>query len=225
MNGAAVAAVDTHNELPLVFRNSIFKDNHANNSGGALFIRSAGVVIVQNCQFEQNSAESGGALAIEHGEDYVSIVNSFFVFNEAATEGGAINCYNGQINIKGGYSISNSAVNGKGGFAYLSECQLYVLIHEYAISSNRALNGGGIYANKSIFSIGHITTMTNNSAARDGGALYLTDDSEIRFHFTVQSLLTLDHNMAVSKGGAIYVSDGNCERVSYPSRCFFRNLW
>ena len=97
-------------------------------------------------------------------------------------------CYKyGQINIKGGYSTSNSAVNGKGGFAYLSECQLYVLIHEYAISSNRALNGGGIYANKSIIWIGHITTMTNNSAARDGGALYLTDDSEIRFHFTVQS--------------------------------------
>ena len=60
--------------------------------------------------------------------------------------------------------------------------QLYVF-REYAISSNRALNGGGIYANKSIFSIGHITTMTNNSAARDGGALYLTDDSEIRFSF------------------------------------------
>ena len=49
--------------------------------------------------------------------------NSFFVFNEAATEGGAIHCYKyGRINIEGGYSISNSAVNGKGGFAYLSEC-------------------------------------------------------------------------------------------------------
>ena len=50
----------------------------------------AGVAIVQNCRFEQNSAESGGALAIEHGDDDVSIFDSVFVFNEAATEGGAI---------------------------------------------------------------------------------------------------------------------------------------
>ena len=91
VNGAAVAAMGTYYEiLPLVFSNSIFKDNHANKSGGALFIAGAGVVIV-NCQFEQNSAESGGALTIVHGRaDFISILSSFFVSNEAETEGGAI---------------------------------------------------------------------------------------------------------------------------------------
>lgn len=137
------------------------------------------------------------------------------------------------IYIRGGYSNSNSAEKGSGGFAYLANCQLSIFDHN--ISSNRASNGGAIYARDSLICIPEIykrdiwaqngyardslilipanITMANNTAVH-GGALYLNNSN---INLDVNTHLYIDYNMA-NKGGA-----KNCEEFPDNFQCFFRD--
>ena len=185
--------------------NAIFATDSASNQGGSIYL---------------NQQSSG----CTNNEFHYQIRYSQFTNNSAKLEGGAIYCkaYEG-INIDYTVANSNSAVNGDGGFAYLSKCKLNVQ-HSF-ISSNRADNGGGIYAMaKSEIELSSVN-FTKNLGRRDGGALYLRD-SKLKF-FPVYCRLghngvTIDSNVAAENGGGIFVLDQYCDKQSFSSmRCFF----
>ena len=153
----------THQTQSLIFTSSIFQGNHVNDRGGAISIHNSGVSIdlsgitISNCQFNNNSAQLGGALYFQ-GREIIYIFNSIFIFNEAEN-GGTIYCDNNyhNININGGYSLSSSAEND-GGFAYLLSSMLSVNDYVF-ISSSRASKGGAIYATNSCINIKNATTI------------------------------------------------------------------
>ena len=69
----------------------------------------------------------------------------------------------------------------------------------YAINNNKAINGGAVFAERdSDISINYKTTMANNTARKQGGALHLTN-SGLVFDYTVQSVLIFVHNAAIGK--------------------------
>lgn len=206
---------------PSIISNTIFEGNRANGEGGILYTENARVTIA-NCQFINNTARSGGSIYVKSSQEPFNIIDSVFISNEAEKEGGAIYCkdytYDGIININGGYSILNSAVEGSGGFVYLSNCQLSINDHYY-VNGNRALNGGAMYAQDSFITIPVNTKMANNTAV-NGGALYL--DNSFLIILEDDSVLTFDSNVA-EKGGAIYIVDKHCEEVPDEFQCYIQD--
>ena len=184
-----VAIYENYQSSPSFLNNSVFTENNARR-GGALQLYNSGVT-VSNCHFINNSAADGGAIYC-------------FVFSD--------------IYIKGGYSTLNSAERN-GGFAYLENCQLSIQNKDYNVTNNWALNGGAIYASKSIiYNYGNKFTAVGNVAEELGGGLYLSESRT----FNPYSTLVFENN-AASKGGAIFASDINCETVLYHSQCFLQD--
>ena len=103
-----------------------------------------------------------------------------------------------------GYSSSNSAKNGMGGFAYLGNCILRIGAHN--ISSNKASNGSGIYGYLATIDIFSTIELANNTAEENGGGLYMFKSSIIN-KIQAEFCLVFDHNTAHSKGGAIFIQD------------------
>ena len=160
-------------DSPLHMSNSIFEGNKCT----ALRISTCtSRVAVSNCTFRNNSGKEGGALYIEKSEDVV-VFNSSFTFNKASDGGGAIYCADSQIRTKGPInSFSNSAETSNGGYAYFSNCNVVTedpyAEYEYH-SNNQASNGGAIYAERGTnIQFKYNTTITNNTASNNGGALF-----------------------------------------------------
>jgi predicted outer membrane repeat protein len=187
--GGAIANAGT-----LVIRNSVFSNNVANNSGGAIYSSSGASLTVSGSTFSNNSAgNSGGALYHGHGyydndrdydnnydndEDYernkknsglLNIQGSTFSGNTAAHNGGAI--YN---NAAGTLTVSNSTLSGNAAGTLAS--------------SNRTSSGN---------------TATGNRSNGNGGALANVQGA------TVLNNVTVAGNTARNgKGGGIAVSGG-----------------
>ena len=211
VNNSATLGTVYVQDSQLSISNSVFKYN----IGTALYISGGSLdVTISNCTFRNNLAQAGGALYAKQYQGYITIANSSFGFNRAVHDGGALYCEGSFIDIQDlVYSFSNSAEKGNGGFVFLSKCNIY--INSYHVS-NRASNGGVIYAEhgSNIF-VESNTTMTNNTADKNGGALYLKD-SNIFFGSDEPGMrMLLSNNVAKQQGGAIYVPDTDCE-----TRCF-----
>ena len=210
--------------------NSACADTSTNDhycQGGALLLNAAYKSLISDCQFTNNSANSGSALYI-YGRPNLNIYaelmlyDIIFIFNKAAVNGGAIYCDGEKvlplsIILDGGYSFSNTAEKGSGGFMYLSTCKLTMRGHN--ISSNIASNGAGIYARNSEISWTDVT-VNNNTAYESGGGVHLTD-STLKV-LEGEKSLTFEHNVAHSKGGAIFVYDKTYEEnACHVAPCFF----
>ena len=203
-------------DSPLHMGNCIFEGNRCT----ALHIKtSTSRVFVSNCTFRNNSGKEGGALYVEKSEDVV-VFNSSFSFNKASDGGGAIYCADSKISTKGPiYSFSNSAGTSNGGYAFYSNCNVVIIIDYDPVSeyhsNNRALNGGAIYAERGTsIRFNNGTTLTNNTAHKNGGALYL---NKSQVDILGSMILILSNNIAKRKGGAIFVPGTNCETTT----CFF----
>lgn len=96
--------------------NTTFSDNTAIGHGGAMYLGGSCIVDVQFCKFElNNSTASGGGLYLEHG--------ALGTISDSAI-------------------ISNFAVGGKGGGAFMAATGL--LVSRVVFSSNTATFGGAL---------------------------------------------------------------------------------
>lgn len=86
--------------------NTLFINNRAYGSGGAIYKINTGVSRINNTLFFNNTARYGGAVALINSTVNMTVINSTFAYNTASTEGGAI------------YNNARSAV-------YTSYCALY----------------------------------------------------------------------------------------------------
>ena len=149
-SGGAIAAAEVH------VLDSVFRDNRAQRgSGGA--IHFSGEAAVERSGFEENRAgHFGGALA--GGDGPVTVTESRFVGNRAETGGGALFMAGGRID---GATFDGNATAGDGG----------------AILLFGRLDGGGCL-------------FTGNRAGGEGAAIYIASTGEIAGGYQAAAFLT-----------------------------------
>ncbi len=96
-----------------------FLFNSCNGNGGAVYTSGGSILEVDDCYFELNSGEFGGAITcLEDSLDLtmVAIENSIFNFNNASEQGGAFNFLDSDVSIVNCLIANNTAQgNGTGG--------------------------------------------------------------------------------------------------------------
>ena len=187
--------------------------NNTAESGGAFACVNMTTIDIQNSIFANNTAEEyGGAIHFSNGTitpKYIRISKSTFISN-SATNGGAVGNHDLNCNIYNSIFINNSAMNG-GGVEYYSDtnCSVYNCIF---INNTCTSNGAGLFTHTSNSVIDNCTFYNNHGWL--GGALECYD----LFNITVTNC-RFNHNTVGSIGGAISITSQQ-GLVSY---CNFTN--
>ena len=152
----------------------------ATSGGSALTINCTVTVDLKNLIIQKgNTLTSGGGIyvsALEGTNHATLILNNNVVIqqNHADGKGGGIYT-KGVLNIQGsGVSIQSNTATGNGGGVY--GCK-YVTMSNGTISSNEALNGGGVYTEDSMVVSGTNCLISSNTAnatiaGNGGGGVY-----------------------------------------------------
>lgn len=154
---------------------SVIADNSANYEGGGAF-GYWGKFSVSGSVISGNSAGKGGGGLFGGGD--ISVFFSTFSRNSAKDGAGIF--LEGNIKVESSTISGNVATNQGGGVAinrYLSD-RATATISNTTISGNEAgIDGGGIHVSSispSIFLVLQACTITENSASKAGGGLFLT---------------------------------------------------
>ena len=202
-NMADNGGVITLNKGVVEVKASRFMNNTAGNHGGVLythFYHNAHVLKLENSYFIDNSAKSGGAIALLSNAT-VTVAESIFSHN-SAIRGGAIYTLIGN-NLTAEYSnYSNNLAESDGGVIY-SENQNRLKFKNCELNFNRADNNGGVVC--LLFQSELNMTGDNyliGNQARSGGIAY-TRESTINIH---SQTLLMANNTAIESGGAVYLA-------------------
>ena len=206
--------------------NSIFKNNHADERGGAIYSALSGnlknlhSLNVFNSTFLDNQAKfSGGAIC----GDIVNIVNSTFNSNECTYTsllgrwatgqgGGAVNAMRVTIDSS---EFDNNCVGLAGGAIHST----YIKFKgENIFRSNTAGSQGGAIHTVSIEGDVKGVTFASNFAKYDGGAISIFGEYDGTF-----SNCIFDKNRANGMGGAIYV-DSHSSDITLTHNIFTENM-
>jgi hypothetical protein len=166
-----------------VGRSSVLRNNSA-GLGGAISNRYGTLNVQGNSQIYGNNATDFGGAIYNHGT--ANITNATVRDNEAEDSGGGIhNNINGVLNITDSVITGNSVTKNNGvgggirstGSTGSNHSDPKVTITNSQISDNHADggsgDGGGIYADAyTILTIKGGSTISNNTAGRDGGGIY-----------------------------------------------------
>jgi predicted outer membrane repeat protein len=165
---------------------SIFSNNKATNSGGAIY-SSSRLNIRSNSQFYGNYAINGGGI---YSVNVLSVSSSLFNGNNVTGSGGAIFVAGGTGTISS-TTFNNNLANANGG-AIRSSTPL--TLSSSTFNSNKANNiGGGICSSGTLV----LNTGTfNNNNAKDAGGVYTSSSSRITDS-------KFNNNKATNNGGAI----------------------
>ena len=180
--------------------------------GGALII-SHSTLNIDNCLFERNAANIGGAIFSEF-ESNITIRNSNFISNQATGCNDPRFCIGGALFIEGTSKMSvfnscfqNNTSDENGGIAYVFNATFIIL--KSNISNNIADSDGGVVtADQSSYLKFKSTRFNGNRARHDGGAMYLRASKVMvsDCHFT--------QNVADGNGGAIVNQEGSTVMIN-----------
>ena len=227
---AAGGAIFSNDRSNMTVQQSLFKDNTATFSGGAIHIQKTRGSFV-NCTFERNSAKSltskktaGGAI-FSHDRSNMTVQQSLFKENTATYSGGAIHMQitrGSFVNCTFERNSAKSLTNKKtAGGAISSRDGSNITVEQSLFKDNTATySGGAIYMQKTRGSFVNCTFERNSLKGLPdkisfGGAIYSGDRSNI----TVQQSFFKD-NTATYGGGAIYMEK---TRGSFVNCTFQRN--
>ena len=198
--------------------------NSASKSfGGAIYspyYYDSNSVYLDNCTFENNTAEYGGAIYMDGG--YLNIKNTLFLDNIAYNYGGAIACENNANVVidRSGFISSKSAKDAGGGIYaknsklslanvnFTGSCATFgsavtslasnLKVESCSFTDNAArYEGGAVYQLYGEISVRN-SNFTNNSAS-NGGAVFIDDTTFLRLYKNI-----FTDNMALHCGGAVY---------------------
>ena len=167
------------NKGTLTAENTIFSNGYAlsidkyeNSYGGAIYTpynnTKTFTVTIDNCIFENNYAEYGGAIYMDGG--ILNITNSQFINNTAYNYGGAIACeYNTRLNITKTQFYNSKSINDAGGSIYLKYVNF--TLNRVDIVNSTSTFGSAITALNSNLTILRLNAY-NNTAKYEGGAIY-----------------------------------------------------
>jgi parallel beta-helix repeat protein len=168
-NGFSAGAIANDGSGEMVIKNSQFTNNQGFNGGAIYSLLSP--LTVENSQFINNESigEGGGAIFTDGGNPVgpggnvpgqITVRGSWFEGNKAQGEGGALFLYgypSDQILLEDSTVINNSVTTGTRGFG------------------NGVARGGGMRSNANL-TIRNVT-FANNTAAGQGGGIWLDGDS------------------------------------------------
>ncbi|MDX1992516.1 MAG: choice-of-anchor Q domain-containing protein [bacterium] len=183
------------NNLILNPGNPVLNEDHG---GGGIFIHT-GTLDVRESTFTNNRVINGSGGGIHALWSNVSISNSTFEGNQAAGFGGAfyndgvlLPSTNGYIRVTGSRFINNTA-QGQGGATFFwlysydnaQQAGSYVSVDSSLYTGNQVTAnwmgaglGGGIRAGNGPISVSN-TTLNNNLASHQGGAVWMGDNGDI----------------------------------------------
>ncbi len=138
-------------------------------SGGGLYTINAEVVL-EDCEISGNSAKYGGGLYTDSSSK-ISLTNCLVEQNTSSSYGGGICAYSTNTSIIK-CKINNNTSSSYGGGLYCKITEAAeITLKECNINDNTSKSGGGVYCNcykdLEIFS----STLSNNSAEEEGGAI------------------------------------------------------
>ena len=181
------------------FAYNLFNDNAA-STGGAIYAVQVHLYI-NYCAFENNSAiHNGGAIYLD-AYNTLNMSNSHFLMNTANLSGGAIYVNNGNVwlTIVTTKFISNQA-QVSGGAVVVQASNKYFHINNNIFSGNKADMGGGIYFHDyNNYGFLKNNTFKNNIAYVEGGAVLFADYNDF---ITIEDC-HFNFNHAFGRGGAI----------------------
>ncbi len=190
-----------------------FRNNRSHSSGGALLIRNSAYeseATIINCSFVGNHSEGGlnsgfgGAATFTGALLNVQMLGCRMENNWSDAGGGALQISACASALIQGCSIEGSTSNQIGGAILIRETGYNVTIASCTIASCRSLfsNGGAFYCDSDTPVTITSSTVTNNSAAGSGGALFLNSG-------TINIISTeFLQSTASSQGGAFYLNSG-----------------
>lgn len=170
--------------------------------------------------FADAVADGMGAVQIFFVHNGSLVLDNMTITNGLSSEGGAIILTAGSELFTNNIAFSSNT--GQLGGAIYSDISTMELIST-DFEGNSAENGGAIFLqNSTLFGMGH-NTFIHNNVSEDGGALYVMDDSSIRWNMQTDTLssifdhsrvvtdgcgeTTFSNNAAEGSGGAIYADD------------------
>jgi len=241
-----------------VGRSSVLKDNSA-GLGGAISNRYGTLNVQGNSQIYGNNATDFGGAIYNHGT--ANIYNATVRDNEAEDSGGGVyNNINGVLDITDSVISGNSVTKNNGvgggirstGSTGSNHSDPKVTITNSQISDNHADggsgDGGGIYADAyTILTIKGGSTISNNTAGRDGGGIYnnglrlevdsstVSDNEADRdaggiYSWHESNLAvnnsTISNNTSYGKGGGIFIDVGAGNyRNHVDNEIFYSNIF
>lgn len=168
-------------------KNSTLRENSA-LSGGAIALSNAAATIENVLFFNKAAADDGGGLYISNTP--TTVLNTVFSSNASTDDGGAI------ANITSSTFDGNISDDTGGGIAIVKGGT--ATIAESTLTNNQAVKGSGLVIAQSSSVNVTETTFTSNSVAEDGGAIYLSDEARLQ---VTESEFTA--NTAGDQAGAI----------------------
>lgn len=225
-SGGAISAYGS-----LTVRNSEFIGNTARSRGGAIYNSKSSAdsitrhTEITDCLFDSNAATYGGAVALyasslDYSEGAIArISGSTFIANKASLESsGASAAYGGAIHadrqIKLWISSSDfegNAAATEGGAIYAASMSV-VSIENSTMSQNTSGKHGGAIVLRSSDMIIERTNLIANTAVNNGGAIYVSYQSNIDKNATLcVKGCTFSANESEGNGGAIYFTRRDIE--------------
>ena len=145
-------AISSHDRSYITVQQSLFKENTATYSGGAIDMQKTRGSFV-NCTFERNSAKglphketAGGAISSQDRSN-IRVQQSFFKENTATYSGGAIDIDKGRSSFVNCTFARNFVTcrseNGDFGGAICAKTFSYLTMHQCIFKENRAATAGG----------------------------------------------------------------------------------
>lgn len=185
-------------------RRSSFTDNHSTGSAGAiLFFACSGSILVDDCVFDDNSAEGAGGAILNRGyyfplDGSVSVEDCVFTGNSAGGTGGAI-CNGGRYFAVSGCSFLRNTAEA-GGAVYTSDENHTgaTSIVDCVFVDNEAAEGGAVAAALEKTTISSCE-FTGNSA--DMGAAVFGREKRIE----ITDCLFSDNRAYIWGGGACFL--------------------
>lgn len=196
-----------------VIINRITIQNGQNGFACGAGLHNQGTLTVQSTTIRNNQSSCGGGI-FNDSPGILMLSQSTVIANSSSVTGGGIyNTAGGNFGL-GKLTLIQSSVSdnngglGGGGISNLGT----TILSQSTVSGNRALDGGGIVSEGSGLLTLTNSTVSGNTADRDGGGI-MSDSSSLNNVTLVNNTADNDHN-GVGNGGGIYNrSAGNAQNT------------
>jgi predicted outer membrane repeat protein len=155
---------------------------NAGINGGGFYIGGGSAVTLTNASLVYSNTATAGGGAIVYGRLNALDTNSDLSTNAATTDGGNLYVVGGTVYLSNADVVAGTA-DDRGGGIFASAGAVITLtnsvfVGESAPCCQSATDGGGIYADASrVYLLGPATSVLRNTAANNGGGVYLTHGS------------------------------------------------
>ena len=204
--GSRMTIVDSESGRYTV--SQLFKGGAIQN--GASTTRGGGIVVMDNAELNFNGGtilncvstdDCGGAIYSNAAS--VTVNNAVFEGNYAEDDGGAVYTYGGSLKVSSSSFYSNNCDELGGAVCLAGSATAEMTDCLFSLNSSTEEHGGAVYCDSGSGTYLKSCRMYYNSAAKNGGALYVNADRV----FVVGG--EYRYNTAAKNGGGIYVDSMN----------------